>query len=162
MKMADIVAVNVPLYQELNVADVLEMFKEHAELKRHLPDRMAKGRQIDRTYFFTVLNTLEAEKLAQIIAHAQTQRNVAQDEETKLETIRITESWLDELKEIPFKSSKYSSITNKIRGTWQDNFPSQTEGEGITGIEKAQKGLTTSIQDGKQHASRYCSCKADA
>ena len=64
MKMADVVAVNVPLYQELNVADVLEMFKDHVELKRHLPDRMAKGRQIDRTYFFTVLNTLEPEKLA--------------------------------------------------------------------------------------------------
>ncbi len=36
----------------------------------HLPDRMAKGRQIDRTYFFNVLNTLESEKLQQIIRHA--------------------------------------------------------------------------------------------
>ena len=29
MKVGDIVKVNVPLYQELNVADVLEMFKNH-------------------------------------------------------------------------------------------------------------------------------------
>ena len=63
MKMADVVPVNVPLYQELNVADVLAMFKDHAEFRRHLPERLAKGRQIDRTYFFTVLNTLEPEKL---------------------------------------------------------------------------------------------------
>ena len=70
MKMGDVVNINVPLYQELNVADVLEVFKDHEELKRHLPDRLAKGRQIDRTYFFTVLNTLEPEKLQQMIAHA--------------------------------------------------------------------------------------------
>ena len=60
---------------------MLEVFKDHDELKRHLPNRLAKGRQIDRTYFFAVLNTLEPEKLQQIIAHAQVQRNVAQDEE---------------------------------------------------------------------------------
>ena len=81
MRMSDIIPINVPLYQELNIADMLELFKDHEELKRHLPNRLAKGRQIDRTYFFTVLNTLEPEKLSQIIAHAQEQRNVAQDEE---------------------------------------------------------------------------------
>ena len=70
MKMGDVVTINVPLYQELNVADVLQVFKDHEELKRHLPDRLAKGRQIDRTYFFTVLNTLEPEKLQQMISHA--------------------------------------------------------------------------------------------
>ena len=62
MKVGDIVHVNVPLYQELNVADVLEMFKDHKELRLYLPDRLAKGRQIDRSYFFSVLNTLEPDK----------------------------------------------------------------------------------------------------
>ena len=70
MKMADCVPVNVPLYQEINVQDVQKMFSHHKEFMMHLPDRMAKGRQIDRTYFFTVLNTLEPEKLHQIISHA--------------------------------------------------------------------------------------------
>ena len=70
MKMADVVPVNVPLYQEINVHDVQEMFSSHKGFMMHLPDRMAKGRQIDRTYFFNVLNTLETEKLQQIIRHA--------------------------------------------------------------------------------------------
>jgi hypothetical protein len=46
------------------------MFSSHKGFMMHLPDRMAKGRQIDRTYFFNVLNTLETEKLQQIIRHA--------------------------------------------------------------------------------------------
>ena len=46
------------------------MFSSHKGFMMHLPDRMAKGRQIDRTYFFNVLNTLESEKLQQIIRHA--------------------------------------------------------------------------------------------
>jgi hypothetical protein len=46
------------------------MFFSHKEFMMHLPDRMAKGRQIDRTYFFNVLNTLESDKLQQIIRHA--------------------------------------------------------------------------------------------
>ena len=93
-------------------------FKDHAELMAHLPDRMAKGRQIDRNYFFTVLNTLEPHKLQQMITHAQTARNVAQDEEQKQETIKISEDWMKALKEIPFKSSKFFLITHICRGTW--------------------------------------------
>ena len=69
--MDDITPINVPLYQELNVADVQKMFAGHEELKKYLPDRMPKGRQIDRTYFFTILNTLEPEKVEAIIKHAQ-------------------------------------------------------------------------------------------
>ena len=94
MKTSDVITIQVPLYQELNVADVREMFKDHKELQMHLPDRIAKGRQLDRTWFFTILNTLEPEKLGQIIQHAQKQRNVAQDEEAKRETITISDRWL--------------------------------------------------------------------
>ena len=162
MKMSDIIAINVPLYQELNIADMLEVFKDHEELKRHLPNRLAKGRQIDRTYFFTVLNTLEPDKLSQIIAHAQEQRNVAQDEEQQMESIKISESWYEQLKEVPFKSSKYSSISNSSRGTWQDDFPSQAEGEGFSGSEEAKKGVVTSTQERQRHVGGYRWVEGDA
>ena len=162
MKMSDIITINVPLYQELNIADMLEVFKDHDELKRHLPDRLAKGRQIDRTYFFTVLNTLEPDKLQQIIAHAQVQRNVAQDEEQKMENIKISESWYEQLKEVPFKSSKYSSISNSRRGTWQDDLPSQVEGESFSGSEETKKGVVTPTQERERHASGHSWIKIHA
>ena len=81
--MSDVVHVNVPLYQELNVNDVLAMFSHNEEFLKYLPDRMPKGRQIDRTYFFSILNTLEPDKLQAIIRNAQVQRNVAHTEEEK-------------------------------------------------------------------------------
>jgi len=45
-------------------------------------------------------------------------RNVAQGEEEKLETIQISEEWVKELKEIPFKSSKSLHLSNSRRGAW--------------------------------------------
>jgi hypothetical protein len=44
MKMADIVPVHVPLYSEINVHDVHEMFSNNKEFMMYLPDRMPKGR----------------------------------------------------------------------------------------------------------------------
>ncbi len=153
MKMADVVPVNVPLYQEINVQDVQQMFSSHKGFMMHLPDRMAKGRQIDRTYFFNVLNTLESEKVQQIIRHAQVARNVAQDEEQKLETIQISEEWVKELKEIPFKSSKSLHLTNYCRGTWKDCLPSQVKGKGLGGPEKTQACASVQAPSGDSHAS---------
>ena len=153
MKMADVVPVNVPLYQEINVHDVQQMFSSHKGFMMHLPDRMAKGRQIDRTYFFNVLNTLETEKLQEIIRHAQVARNVAQGEEEKLETIQISEEWVKELKEIPFKSSKSLHLSNSRRGAWQDDIPSQVEGKAFSGPEETQACASVQAQSSDSHAS---------
>jgi hypothetical protein len=42
---------------------------------------MAKGKQIDRTYFWNVFNTLYPEVVKEIIGHAQKQRTSAITEE---------------------------------------------------------------------------------
>jgi len=80
-------------------------------------------------------------------------RNVAQDEEQKLETIQISEEWVKELKEIPFKSSKSLHLTNYCRGTWEDGLPSKVEGKALGGPEKTQACASVQAQTGDSHAS---------
>ena len=88
------------------MANLLEAMKDNATFMRYFPTNMPKGRQIDRTFFFNVLNTLHPDLLAQYLDHARAQRFTAISEEQKKETIEITPGWLELLNKIPFKSSK--------------------------------------------------------
>ena len=55
---AEVKHINVPHYPELSVRDIYDAYKDDAKLKLYLPAKFAKGRQIDRTYFLNILNTL--------------------------------------------------------------------------------------------------------
>ena len=50
--------IEVPRYDELVVKVLYPKFKNDATFMMYFPDRMPKGRWPDRTYFYTVLNTL--------------------------------------------------------------------------------------------------------
>ena len=102
----DVNRVAIPKYEELSVANLLEAMKNNETFMRYFPSQMPKGRQIDRTFFFNVFNTLHPEVLAQYLDHARAQRFTAVSEEQKKETIEITPVWLELLNKIPFKSSK--------------------------------------------------------
>lgn len=106
LKIQDVKQINVPHYKELNVKDIYEHYKSDPKLMKHLPDNFAKGRQIDRTFFFNIFNTLYPEQLATMIQHSRDKRFDTAEEEIKRETITITEDWRAKLMAIPFKSSK--------------------------------------------------------
>ena len=57
-KLNEIKPIKVPLLAELNVADIWRKYREMPELNHFLPDRVPKGRQLDRTFFFNVMNTV--------------------------------------------------------------------------------------------------------
>ena len=56
--MKDVRIVNVPKWPEVNVKTIYEHYTQDEELMRYLPDKFGKGRQIDREFFFNVLNTI--------------------------------------------------------------------------------------------------------
>ena len=82
-------------------------YKDDAKLALYLPDHFAKGRQIDRQYWFDVFNTVYPDQLKIILDTARNHRHDANAEEKKDETITITEEWYAKLNAIPFASSKY-------------------------------------------------------
>jgi len=44
---------------------------QYPEFRRYMPDQLPKGRQIDRSYFFNVMMTLNPEYTGTIIQHAE-------------------------------------------------------------------------------------------
>ena len=105
-KREEIVTVHVPHYPELKIDTLFSRYANDPEMSKHVPTTFPKGRQIDRTYFFNVLNTVHPDQVKEILNHAYTQRNAGIAEEEKMEKIAITEDWLEQLKAVPFKSSK--------------------------------------------------------
>ena len=50
-------------------------------VKIYLPDKLPKGKAMDKEYFFNIVNTLYPEELQTIVAHANAQRNAVEEED---------------------------------------------------------------------------------
>ena len=58
LPLAEVNWVVVPKWPEVNVKDLYEHYTKDPELSVYFPDSYSKGRQLDRTFFFNVLNTI--------------------------------------------------------------------------------------------------------
>ena len=81
----------------------------------YFPDKYPPGRGPPRDYFFNKLNTLQPDFLGGLLHHANRQRNTAEGEARKDDTIKISEFWAEELASMPYLSSKsFLSIHFKL------------------------------------------------
>ena len=69
--MQEIKWVNVPLYDELSVKNLYDDMIQYPEFRRYFPDRLPKGRQMDRSYFFNIMMTLNPDYTGNLILHAE-------------------------------------------------------------------------------------------
>ena len=106
LKKDKIKMIDVPHYEELNVRDVLKRFKDEEKLLAHIPTNLRKGKPIARPFFFNVLNTLYPGVVPAMINNARAIRNEELTKSEKKETIDIVPEWVEELKSVPFTSSK--------------------------------------------------------
>ena len=102
MKLNDIKPVNVGFFPEVSVKKLFDEFSQRPEMKIYLPDKMAKGTQMDKQYFFTIVNTLFNEELQAIIKHASVQRNDIAEKEQKDEAIIMSNEMADLMFKFPF------------------------------------------------------------
>ena len=70
MELHDVVWINAPSYDELGVKHIWPLMKSDPDFMKYFPDKMAKGRLPDRTYFWNVLNTYDNDYAEQLIKHA--------------------------------------------------------------------------------------------
>ncbi len=66
----DVNEVVVPCYDELSVKAWYPKMLTRPELQPLFPDKFAKGRQIDKDYFWNVCHTIFPEEVQALIEHA--------------------------------------------------------------------------------------------
>ena len=67
IKLSDLRVVQIPKWPEVNVKTLYEHYLNDEEVAWYLPDKFTKGRQIDRSFFFNVLNTIVPSHVQMII-----------------------------------------------------------------------------------------------
>lgn len=67
LKLSDVKFIEVPKFDELSVQKLFPLFEVDANMKVYFPDRLPKGRNPDRSYFFNVMNTMHPEYTQELI-----------------------------------------------------------------------------------------------
>ena len=67
-------------FPEVSVKGLYEEFSQRAALQPYMPPKLGKGKQLDKRYFFNVVNTLYEEELQSILQHANAQRNSVEEQ----------------------------------------------------------------------------------
>ena len=106
LRLDQVSRVNVPLYDELSVANIWPMMKSDKKFMMCFPTKMAKNRVPDREYMFNILNTFQPAYLQALIKHANDQRNSVSNEAIAREAIEVTDDWWNALNSVPFISRK--------------------------------------------------------
>ena len=82
----------------------------------YFPSNYPKGRGPPREYFFNIVNSKLPDYLQQLLAHANKQRMTADGEDKQTEAIKISQYWEEQLKAMPYLSSK-CSVSSFLRST---------------------------------------------
>ena len=91
-------------YPEVSVKTLFPMYCDRAEVRDYLPSKMCKGRSLDKTYFFNILNTFVHDELQAILSHAHSQRNSIADQQQRSEAIMLSEKMAEDLFKYPWIS----------------------------------------------------------
>ena len=70
LKMTDVKTINVPRYKEISVLEIMEELKGDTQVMQYIPNITAKGKQVDRVFFFNIVNTIRPEYMHKLIEFA--------------------------------------------------------------------------------------------
>jgi len=62
--------VEVGHYPELSVKKLFDEFSKRPAIQIYMPPKVGKGRQVDKRYFFNIVNTMYEDELQSMIQYA--------------------------------------------------------------------------------------------
>ena len=63
MKLSEIKPVNVGYFPEISIKNLYQEFSMRPEIMPYVPTTLPKGRQLDKTFFFTIVNSIFTDEL---------------------------------------------------------------------------------------------------
>ena len=67
--------ISVPAHPELAVHKLYTEFASRAAIAVYMPPKLCKGRSLDKSYFWNVVNTLSPSEVQAMLKHDNSQRN---------------------------------------------------------------------------------------
>lgn len=91
LKMNEVKFCNPPAYDEIGVKALYDKIMTDKVVKMYFPEKLPKGRQMDKSYLYNVWNTIREDDVKQVIAHANSIRYSLESEKVRDNTIVITD-----------------------------------------------------------------------
>ena len=85
-------------------------FAQREAVKPYMPPKVTKSKQVDKEYFFNIVNTLYEEELQSMLVHANAQRNSVHEADQQLESIRLTNDMMEAMQKYPWVVSSRRPI----------------------------------------------------
>ena len=147
LKKTEVDYINVPHYEELSVKALWPQFADDPEVSKYFPDTFAEGKGPARDYFFNVVHTVQGDFLEQLLEHANAQRMTTAGERGQLESIKISEYWEEQLKDMPYLSRKcqlFSTFSSFLssRQARQDVAPVEGQVEALPERPQGRRSLS--------------------
>jgi len=115
LKMTEVRFINPPAFDEIGIKALYDEALKMQGKTKYFPDKYAKSRQCDRSYFYNVLNSLYPEEVKEVINHANRQRFTITEEKARDESIVITNDWKKEIAEYPYISKKKGKMSALLK-----------------------------------------------
>ena len=106
---------NPPAYDEIGVKALYDKVLKQPNMAKFFPDKLPKGRQMDRSYMYNIWNTVHQDQVQAVIEHANEVRYGDKNERMQDEAIQITDKWEQELKAMPFTSKQKGRMSHLLK-----------------------------------------------
>ena len=106
---------NVPAFAEIGVKHTYDKAMTLPGLKDYFPSKLARGRTMEKVYFYNVFNTLYPEEVTALIKHANSKRYTVESDTVAENSIVMTEEWANQLEELPFVSKQKGRMSHLLK-----------------------------------------------
>ena len=112
LKQSEVIVLEIPTYQELSVKNLYDDAMADPVLQMYLPTKEQLSNKLpERDFFFGVMCTLKQQYMKDIVSDAQANRYKIAPDDPKKQGIIISNSWMKELMQHPYYSSKLYYLT---------------------------------------------------
>ena len=87
LKMNEVHFCNPPAYDEIGVKALYDKVIKQPNMAKFFPDKLPKGRQMDRSYMYNIWNTVHQDQVQAVIEHANEVRYGDKNERMQDESI---------------------------------------------------------------------------
>ncbi len=100
--------ITVAKHDEISVKNLWKELRENKAFSVYFNDSYPEDKAPNRDYFFNIMNTVYPDYLFTITDHASKQRHTTDGADNEAKGIKTSLRWQEELKSMPFTSSKYN------------------------------------------------------
>ena len=109
LRMDDVRRINLPLWNEFSVPNLIKIFKDDSTVGQYLPDQWFEGKKPSREFLINIINTVHPGYLDELLVEQNKARCIVSSDANQGNSIQVTTQWKEILESHPMANkSKFN------------------------------------------------------